>query len=132
MTLQFSLLLQVYVRATGGEVGAASSLAPKIGPLGLSPKKVGGRHAGLGRGAGSAEACGRLGRGLYAVDCICGMGVGGWTLGFWTWNPGSVACGKAVLLLSGGILPSCPEGGSPTGEVERGSSDPAPLLTVDS
>jgi len=28
------------VRATGGEVGAASSLAPKIGPLGLSPKKV--------------------------------------------------------------------------------------------
>lgn len=31
---------QVYVRATGGEVGAASSLAPKIGPLGLSPKKV--------------------------------------------------------------------------------------------
>jgi large subunit ribosomal protein L12e len=31
----------VYVRATGGEVGAASSLAPKIGPLGLSPKKIG-------------------------------------------------------------------------------------------
>jgi len=29
------------VRATGGEVGAASSLAPKIGPLGLSPKKIG-------------------------------------------------------------------------------------------
>lgn len=29
------------MRATGGEVGAASSLAPKIGPLGLSPKKVG-------------------------------------------------------------------------------------------
>jgi ribosomal protein L11 len=25
----------------GGEVGAASSLAPKIGPLGLSPKKIG-------------------------------------------------------------------------------------------
>lgn len=25
----------------GGEVGATSSLAPKIGPLGLSPKKVG-------------------------------------------------------------------------------------------
>ena len=25
----------------GGEVGSASSLAPKIGPLGLSPKKVG-------------------------------------------------------------------------------------------
>lgn len=27
--------------AVGGEVGAASSLAPKIGPLGLSPKKIG-------------------------------------------------------------------------------------------
>ncbi|KAF8575088.1 hypothetical protein K439DRAFT_1655550 [Ramaria rubella] len=26
---------------TGGEVGASSALAPKIGPLGLSPKKVG-------------------------------------------------------------------------------------------
>jgi hypothetical protein len=35
-------ILEVYVRATGGEVAAASSLAPKIGPLGLSPKKV--RH----------------------------------------------------------------------------------------
>ncbi|XP_074659863.1 large ribosomal subunit protein uL11-like [Tubulanus polymorphus] len=31
----------VYLRATGGEVGATSTLAPKIGPLGLSPKKVG-------------------------------------------------------------------------------------------
>ncbi|KAM6186251.1 proline-rich acidic protein 1 [Rhynchocyon petersi] len=31
----------VYLRCTGGEVGATSSLAPKIGPLGLSPKKVG-------------------------------------------------------------------------------------------
>lgn len=29
------------MRATGGEVGASSALAPKIGPLGLSPKKVG-------------------------------------------------------------------------------------------
>merc|ERR1712076_320870 len=29
------------LRAVGGEVGSASSLAPKIGPLGLSPKKVG-------------------------------------------------------------------------------------------
>ncbi|BDA51655.1 60S ribosomal protein L12-1 [Coccomyxa sp. Obi] len=36
-----SQLVEVYVRATGGEVGAASSLAPKIGPLGLSPKKIG-------------------------------------------------------------------------------------------
>ncbi|XP_062411253.1 60S ribosomal protein L12 [Sardina pilchardus] len=31
----------VFMRCTGGEVGATSSLAPKIGPLGLSPKKVG-------------------------------------------------------------------------------------------
>ena len=34
-------ILNVYVRAVGGEMAAASSLAPKIGPLGLSPKKVG-------------------------------------------------------------------------------------------
>lgn len=32
---------KVYLRCVGGEVGATSSLAPKIGPLGLSPKKVG-------------------------------------------------------------------------------------------
>nr|ACD65165.1 putative 60S ribosomal protein RPL12 [Phoronis muelleri] len=31
----------VIMRAVGGEVGATSALAPKIGPLGLSPKKVG-------------------------------------------------------------------------------------------
>ena len=31
----------VYVRVTGGEVPGASSLAPKGGPLGMSPKKVG-------------------------------------------------------------------------------------------
>ena len=31
----------VYLRAVGGEVGATATLAPKIGPLGLSPKKVG-------------------------------------------------------------------------------------------
>ncbi|CDR88163.1 probable 60S ribosomal protein L12 [Sporisorium scitamineum] len=31
----------IYLRAIGGEVGASSALAPKIGPLGLSPKKVG-------------------------------------------------------------------------------------------
>merc|ERR1712244_90977 len=31
----------VIMRTIGGEVGSASSLAPKIGPLGLSPKKVG-------------------------------------------------------------------------------------------
>jgi large subunit ribosomal protein L12e len=34
-------LFNSYLRATGGEVGASSALAPKIGPLGLSPKKVG-------------------------------------------------------------------------------------------
>jgi len=31
----------IHLRATGGEVGASAALAPKIGPLGLSPKKVG-------------------------------------------------------------------------------------------
>ncbi|XP_043839904.1 60S ribosomal protein L12-like [Dromiciops gliroides] len=31
----------VFLRCTGGEVGATSTLAPKIGPLGLSPKKFG-------------------------------------------------------------------------------------------
>ncbi|KAJ1911952.1 hypothetical protein H4219_005771 [Mycoemilia scoparia] len=31
----------ITLRCTGGEVGASSALAPKIGPLGLSPKKVG-------------------------------------------------------------------------------------------
>uniref|UniRef100_A0A7S1XKH5 Ribosomal protein L11 C-terminal domain-containing protein n=1 Tax=Phaeomonas parva TaxID=124430 RepID=A0A7S1XKH5_9STRA len=31
----------VVMRAIGGEVGSAASLAPKLGPLGLSPKKVG-------------------------------------------------------------------------------------------
>merc|ERR1712151_1189619 len=31
----------VIMRTVGGEVGSASTWAPKIGPLGLSPKKVG-------------------------------------------------------------------------------------------
>ncbi|XP_012659777.1 60S ribosomal protein L12-like [Otolemur garnettii] len=31
----------MYMRCTGGEVGAMSALVPKIDPLGLSPKKVG-------------------------------------------------------------------------------------------
>lgn len=31
----------IYIRTVGGEVGAVSALAPKIGPLGLSPKKIG-------------------------------------------------------------------------------------------
>lgn len=39
--IKFTLFLLVCLKAVGGEVGATSSLAPKIGPLGLSPKKVG-------------------------------------------------------------------------------------------
>mmetsp|Transcript_49441 Transcript_49441/g.100916 ORF Transcript_49441/g.100916 Transcript_49441/m.100916 type:complete len:148 (+) Transcript_49441:334-777(+) len=31
----------IFIRTIGGEVGAASSLAPKTGPLGLAPKKIG-------------------------------------------------------------------------------------------
>ncbi|KAI1704119.1 ribosomal protein l11, RNA binding domain-containing protein [Ditylenchus destructor] len=31
----------VYLKCVGGEVGATSALAPKVGPLGLSPKKIG-------------------------------------------------------------------------------------------
>jgi len=31
----------IYIRTVGGEVSAVSSLAPKIGPLGLSTKKIG-------------------------------------------------------------------------------------------
>merc|ERR1712088_183746 len=31
----------VCLRAVGGEVAATSALAPKVGPLGLSPKKIG-------------------------------------------------------------------------------------------
>lgn len=31
----------VLLKAVGGEIGSASALAPKLGPLGLSPKKVG-------------------------------------------------------------------------------------------
>jgi len=34
-------IVVINVRCIGGEVGAASSLAPKVGPLGLSPKKIG-------------------------------------------------------------------------------------------
>jgi len=36
-----SQIVIVNLRVTGGEVPGGSSLAPKIGPLGLSPKKVG-------------------------------------------------------------------------------------------
>jgi len=31
----------IFVRATGGECPASATLAPKVGPLGLSPKKLG-------------------------------------------------------------------------------------------
>jgi large subunit ribosomal protein L12e len=31
----------IKIRTIGGEISAVSSLAPKIGPLGLSPKKIG-------------------------------------------------------------------------------------------
>ena len=34
-------LTVIFIRTVGGEVSAVSSLAPKIGPLGLSPKKIG-------------------------------------------------------------------------------------------
>lgn len=40
MFVKFLLsFLLVYLRATGGEVGATSALAPKIGPLGLVRNK---------------------------------------------------------------------------------------------
>ncbi|KAL6061859.1 Large ribosomal subunit protein uL11x [Balamuthia mandrillaris] len=32
---------ELIVRVTGGEAGGVASLAPKVGPLGLSPKKIG-------------------------------------------------------------------------------------------
>ena len=38
---QFNLRFLVYLRCVGGEIGATSALAPKVGPLGLSPKKIG-------------------------------------------------------------------------------------------
>ena len=38
LTFRFQI---VCLRAVGGEVAATSSLAPKVGPLGLSPKKIG-------------------------------------------------------------------------------------------
>ena len=37
----FVILQTVCLRAVGGEVAATSALAPKVGPLGLSPKKIG-------------------------------------------------------------------------------------------
>ena len=38
--VSFAYVLLVYLRAFGGEAAGASSLAPKVGPLGLSAKKV--------------------------------------------------------------------------------------------
>jgi len=35
-----SAIVIVYVRAVGGEPSGVSTLAPKVGPLGLSPKKI--------------------------------------------------------------------------------------------
>ena len=36
-----SIPVTIYLRSVGGESAAMSTLAPKLGPLGLSPKKVG-------------------------------------------------------------------------------------------
>jgi len=33
-------IVTIIVRVVGGEAGAVASLAPKVGPLGLSPKKI--------------------------------------------------------------------------------------------
>jgi len=35
-----SQVVVIMVRVVGGEAGAVASLAPKVGPLGLSPKKI--------------------------------------------------------------------------------------------
>jgi len=35
-----SAKVEIFVRCVGGEASGVSSLAPKVGPLGLSPKKV--------------------------------------------------------------------------------------------
>ena len=34
-------IITIFIRTVGGQVGAVSTLAPKLGPLGLSPKKIG-------------------------------------------------------------------------------------------
>ncbi|KAF3818602.1 hypothetical protein GH733_012019 [Mirounga leonina] len=66
----------VYLRCTGGEVGATSALAPKIGPLGLSPIKM--RHRSLARELsgtikeilGTAQSVGRNVDGRHPHDII--------------------------------------------------------------
>uniref|UniRef100_A0A0R3RWI3 Large ribosomal subunit protein uL11 n=1 Tax=Elaeophora elaphi TaxID=1147741 RepID=A0A0R3RWI3_9BILA len=40
------MLLAVYLRCVGGEVGATSALAPKVGPLGLLNNRVSVKHNG--------------------------------------------------------------------------------------
>lgn len=44
----------VYLRCTGGEVGATSALAPKIGPLGLV-RGAAGSGGGCGAGPGAVR-----------------------------------------------------------------------------
>jgi large subunit ribosomal protein L12e len=39
--LNLKHVVEVFIHVTGGEVGATSSLAPKVGPPSLSPKKIG-------------------------------------------------------------------------------------------
>lgn len=41
------LCLTVYLRCVGGEVGATSTLAPKIGPLGLVSSTINNLHSSL-------------------------------------------------------------------------------------
>lgn len=40
LAINQTLLCAVYVRCFGGEVAGASALAPKVGPLGLSAKRI--------------------------------------------------------------------------------------------
>jgi len=37
----FSYIIIVYMKVVGGEVTSAAALAPKCGPIGMPPKKVG-------------------------------------------------------------------------------------------
>jgi len=48
----------IHLRATGGEVGASSALAPKIGPLGLSPKSTFARASSIATHADSTTEVG--------------------------------------------------------------------------
>lgn len=69
----------IYLRATGGEVGASSALAPKIGPLGLvsSPPLDNSRsHHSYGR-LSTARPGATGGEGVQGSGDDVGMGVGG-------------------------------------------------------